>query len=137
MSRGDRERERDDRELAAAFSALRHEEGEQRPPFAEVVRRGRARSLRRASPRRPRLLWAAAAAILLAVPAVWLGLRSPGFPAGGAPAEGASSLAEWHSPTEFLLETSGREILADPAPLDHSLLDFNPAPSLQERRSPS
>ncbi|MBW8874742.1 MAG: hypothetical protein JF614_07230 [Acidobacteria bacterium] len=140
MSRGDRERERDDRELAAAFSALRREEGEQCPPFAEVVRRGRARSRRSPSPRRPRLLAAAAAAIALVVLvalAAWLGLRKPGPPAGGASAEGASSLAEWRSPTEFLLETSGREILADPARLDRSLLDFSPTPPSQERRSPS
>jgi hypothetical protein len=137
MSRNDEDRndrdDRDDRELAAAFSALRREEEEQCPPFAEVVRRGRARSLRSGSPWRPRLLWAAAA-VALAVLAVWLGLRTPEprIPAGGSP-----SLAEWRSPTDFLLETSGREILADPARLDRSLLDLSPTPTSQERRSPS
>jgi hypothetical protein len=125
---------RDDQELAAAFSALRHEEQEQFPPFAEVVRRGRARSLRSESSRRHRLQWAAAAGIVLAVLTVWLGLRtpSPRLSDGGAP-----SLAEWRSPTDFLLETSGREILADPAGLDRSLLDFNSILPSPERRSPS
>lgn len=125
-----------DRELAAAFSALRREEQESLPPFADVVRRGRARARRSAAPRRPRRLWAAAAAtvlVALAALAAWLGPRTPGQ---RSPAAEASSLAEWRSPTEFLLETPGREIL-DPAGLDQSLLDFSPTPSTQERRSPS
>jgi hypothetical protein len=125
--------DRDHRELAAAFSALRREEEEQCPPFAEVVRRGQVRSLRSGSPRRPRLLWAAAT-VAVAVLAVWLGLRrpEPRIPAAGSP-----PLAEWRAPTDFLLETSGREILADPARLDRSLLDLSPIPPSQERRSPS
>ncbi|HEX3552469.1 MAG TPA: hypothetical protein VIA62_04485 [Thermoanaerobaculia bacterium] len=129
-------RQDDDQELVAAFAALRREEREQCPPFAEVMRRDRSRSRRSESPRRPRQSWAAAAAtllVVLAVLAAWLGLRTPGarLPSGGAP-----SLAEWRSPTDFLLETPGREIL-DPAGLDRSLLDFNPTPPSQERRSPS
>ena len=132
MSRNDEDRH--DRELAAAFSALRREEQEQCPPFAEMVRRGRARSLRRGSPQRPRLVWAAAAGIVLAVLALWLGLQTPET---RIPAEGSPSLAEWRSPTDFLLETSGREILADPAHLDRSLLDLNSNLPSQERRSPS
>jgi len=127
----------DDQELAAAFSALRRAEREQCPPFAEVVRRGRARSLRSEPSRRPGLLWAAAAAIVLAGLAAWLGLRTPGPPPGGLPSGAAPSLAEWRSPTDFLLETSGREILTAPAGLDRSLLDFSPTPSSQERKSPS
>jgi hypothetical protein len=128
------EKDREDRELAAVFSALRREEREELPPFAEVVRRGRARSLRNESSRRPRLLWAATAAIVLIALAVWLIPRIPGHsvPAGAEP-----SLAEWRSPTDFLLETSGRELLADPAGLDRSLLDFSSTLPSQERRSPS
>jgi hypothetical protein len=134
MSRAHEDHEkRTDRELAAAFSALRREEQEQCPPFAAMVRRGRARSLPSGSPIRPRLLWAAAG-IFLAVLALWLGLRTP---EPRIPAAGSPSLAEWRSPTDFLLETSGREILADPARLDRSLLDLKPTPPPQERRSPS
>jgi hypothetical protein len=121
----------DDRELTAAFSALRREEQEQFPAFAEVVRRGRARSRRSASSGHPRLLWAAAAAIVLAVLAAWLGLRLQ------APAAPAPSLAEWRSPTDFLLETPGQEILAAPTGWSRSVLDLgSPLPS-SERRSPS
>jgi|GEM_PF-2151712 len=125
---------RDDRELAAAFSALRREEQEQSPPFAEVVRRARARFPRRESSLRFQLRWAVAAGLVLAVLAAWLGLRTSGPELPAAP---APSLAEWRSPTDFLLETSGREILADPARLDRSLLDFNSTLPSPERRSPS
>ena len=132
MSRMDDDR--NDHELATAFSTLRREEEEQCPPFAEVVRRGRDRSQPNGSWMiRPRLVWAAAG-IVLAVLALWLGLRrpEPRIPVAGSP-----SLAEWRSPTDFLLETSGREILADPARLDRSLLDLNFNPPSQERRSSS
>ncbi|MFY9821829.1 MAG: hypothetical protein WAM82_10635 [Thermoanaerobaculia bacterium] len=121
----------DDRELAAAFSALRREEQEQVRPFAEVVRQGRARSQRKESFHR--LRWAVAAGLLVAVLAAWLGLRTqePQAPAG------APSLAEWRSPTDFLLETSGQEILAAPAGWGRSVLDLDPVPPSSERRSPS
>jgi hypothetical protein len=128
-----RDEDRDDRELRAAFSELRREEQEHSPPFTEVVRRGRARSLRSRSPQRFHLRWAAVG-LVLAVLAAWLGLRTPG---PKVPATQAPSLAEWRSPTDFLLETSGREILADPARLDRSLLDFSSTVASQERRSPS
>jgi len=123
----------EDRELAAAFSALRREEQDQVQPFAEVVRRGRARSLGSQSSRRHRLLWADAAAVVLAGFAAWLGLHTP---RPQAPA-GSPSLAEWRSPTDFLLETSGQEILAAPAGWGRSVLDFNPHTLAPERRSPS
>ncbi len=126
--------EQNDHELATAFAALRREEEEQCPPFSEVVQRGRARSQRSRSLIRPRLLWAAAAGIVLAVLALWLGLRQP---EPRIPADGSPSLAEWRSPTDFLLETSGGEILAAPARLDRSLLDLNFNPPSQERRSSS
>jgi len=121
----------DDRELAAAFSALRREDQEQFPPFAEVIRRGRAHSRRSAPSRRLRLLWAGAAAIVVAALAAWLGLRLQ------APAVPAPSLAEWRSPTDFLLETPGKEILAAPTGWSRSVLDLSPALPSSERRSPS
>jgi hypothetical protein len=129
------EKDRDDRELAAAFSALRREEQEQVRPFVEVVQQGRERSRRSGSPQRLHLRWAIAAGLVLAMLATWLGLRTPTRPE--IPAAPAPSLAEWRSPTGFLLETSGREILADPARLDRSVLDFSSTLPSPERRSPS
>jgi hypothetical protein len=128
---------RDDGELAAAFRALRREEEEQAPPFADVVRRGRSHS-----PRAGRFLAARplglAAALALAVMGVWIGLRAR-VP---RPFVTAPSLAEWRSPTQFLLETPGREVLSAPAGWGRSVLDLRdvrivPPVSRSERRSPS
>ena len=122
----------DDRALAAAFADLRREETRQTPPFAEVVRRGQARPSRASLPVRP--LWLAAAVALAVLLGVWLG-REP------RPAAVAPSLTEWRSPTDFLLATPGRDLLAAPA-WGRSVLDLrevslaSPTPSL-ERRSPS
>jgi hypothetical protein len=123
----------DDRDLKAAFSALRGAEQEQLPPFAEVVRRGRARRDNRV-PWRPGLRWAAAVGIVVAVLAARLGLRTPGPRVLTGP---SPSLAEWRSPTAFLLETSGREVLTAPAGWDRSRIDLRGdalAPSPKERR---
>ena len=124
----------DDRDLKAAFSTLRNAEQEQLPSFAEVVRRGKARSSDQTMSRRPALRWAAAVGILVVL-AAWLGLRTPGprvLP--GA----SSSLAEWRSPTAFLLETAGREILSAPAGWNRSLIDFkSDTTSPPERKYPS
>ena len=121
-----------DRELAAAFAALRQEEGAQGPPFAEMVRRGRARTGSGASPLRLRLVAAAAAAVVLAGLAARF-VRRPPDPSLSA-AE-TRSLVEWRSPTAFLLETPGHEILAAPAGWGRSVLDLDlPSP---ERKWPS
>ncbi len=106
MSRPDQ-----DPEIAAAFSALREEEERQCPPFAEVVRRPR-RSM--ASLR----YLVAATAVAIAALAVWIVLRSV------RPPETVPSLAEWRSPTGFLLETPGREVLSAPPGLGRSVLDL-------------
>jgi len=126
----------DDRKLAAAFAELRREEEGRTPPFAGIVRRGRARPPRAGLlPARP--LWLAAA-VALAVLGVGLGVwleipaREP------RPSAALPPLAEWRSPTEFLLATPGRDLLA-PAAWGRSVLDLRdlslaPQP---ERRSPS
>jgi hypothetical protein len=123
----------DDRELAEAFARLRRDEEARTPPFAAVVRRGRARSSRgpRFLPARPLGL---AAAVLLVALGVWLGVRAR----EPRPAAAVPPLAEWRSPTDFLLATPGRDLLASPA-WDRSVLDLremSPAPQ-SERRSPS
>ncbi len=123
----------DDRELMAAFAELRREEEGRTPPFAEVVRRGRARSARPGPlPIRP-LAWAAVVAI--AVLGVWLGVRAR----EPRPSAAVPSLAEWRSPTGFLLATPGRDLLAAPAAWDRSVIDLREVSlaSHSERRSPS
>jgi hypothetical protein len=117
-----------DSKIATAFSALRQDEEDQCPPFAEVLRRARARS--RWSTVRRRALVAATAMVGIAiiVLAGWIGLRRE------RPLEAIPSIVEWQSPTGFLLETPGREVLAAPAGLGRSVLDLA---SPTERRSPS
>jgi len=120
-----------DSDLAAAFRSLRRDEEEQCPPFAAVLAETQ-RSSRRTVSLRPAL--AAAAGIGLIVLAVWIGLQRE---APRAREESQPSLAEWRSPTDFLLVTPGRELLASPAGLGHSILDVRPATAYEERRSPS
>jgi len=121
-----------DRDLKTAFSTLRNAEQEQLPSFTEVVRRARSSDTR--MPQRPALRWAAAVGVLVVL-AAWLGLRTSGprvLP-GTSP-----SLAEWRSPTAFLLQTSGRELLSAPAGWNRSLIDFkSDTTSLPERKYPS
>ncbi|HEY2292680.1 MAG TPA: hypothetical protein VGM86_18420 [Thermoanaerobaculia bacterium] len=126
----------DDRALAAAFADLRREEERRTPPFDEVVRRGRTRPARATGLLGARPLWLAAAFALAAL-GVWLGVRTrePRPPA-------VPPLAEWHSPTDFLLATPGRDLLAVPEAWDRSVLDLREVPlisqpSQPERRSPS
>jgi hypothetical protein len=121
----------DDRELAAAFAELRREEEARTRPFDEVVRRARSARGIRLLPARP--LWLAAA-VALAVLSVWLWapVREP------RPSAALPPLAEWRSPTEFLLATPGRDLLAAPAAWDRSVLDLREVPftSPPERRPP-
>ena len=119
----------DDHALASAFAELRREEETRTPPFEEMVRRGRTQPARATGRLGTRPLWLAAA-VALAVLGIWLGLRSR-HPA-------APSLAEWRSPTDFLLATPGRDLLVAPA-WDRSVLDLREVPltSQPERRSPS
>jgi hypothetical protein len=114
-----------DPELASRFAALRRDEEEQCPPFDEFRRRTRARS---AMHHRPLFAATAVVGLAILVFAVWIGLRTD------RPAEPIPSIAEWRSPTGFLLETPGREVLSAPAGLGRSVLDFS---SLNKGRSPS
>ena len=117
-------RQDDDRDLAAAFSALRREEERRCPAFSEIRRRAPMRSQR--TEHRRSLVAAAAMGIVLAFLAAWIGLRPPRGP--------VPSIAEWRSPTGFLLATPGREILAAPSGLHRSVLDVA---SSNKGRSPS
>lgn len=84
--------------LRDRFAALRREDERQAPEFASLWP-GRA-----CAPRgKTRWLIAAACALIVAVSVLWI--RS----AWRKPAD--VSLAEWKAPTDFLLETPGREML--------------------------
>jgi len=91
----------DDRELRRRFAALRREEVEAAPPFRRVW--AAARAGRRPRPS-GRFALAAVALGLLAL--LW-------FRPGPAPeSRTSSSVAQWKSPTDFLLATPGREMLS-------------------------
>ena len=93
----------EDRELRRWFAAQRREELEAAPPFRRVWAAARAR--RRP---RPRVRFAAAAVALAILGLLWLRPDR-----GPAPESGTSpSIAQWRSPTDFLLATPGRELLS-------------------------
>ncbi|HEV8580494.1 MAG TPA: hypothetical protein VGX68_15615 [Thermoanaerobaculia bacterium] len=117
-----------DSRIAAAFSALRQDEEEQCPTFASVLARARMQSRRRVASHRPLLAVATGTAIAIAVLAAWISLRVE------QPPEPRPSIVEWRSPTGFLLETPGREVLTGPEGLGRSVLDLA---TPTERRSSS
>ena len=95
----------DDRDLRARFAALRQEDEARRPDFS--VFWGPAG--------RPRPRWggrlAAVAVVLVTMMTAILFLRSPRRePAPHVP-KPVTSIIEWKAPTDFLLETPGRELL--------------------------
>lgn len=99
--------EDDDRDLRERFGALRAEDERATPDFVRLSRR------RASSPRRRALLWAAVAAaalltiVLFRPRSDWLSQKSR---------DEGPSIATWRSPTGFLLETPGRQLLqASPA----------------------
>lgn len=94
----------DDTGLRDRFAALRREDAARTPGFTEVVRR------QGPAPRpAPRALAVAASLAMagLLVAGIWGSRHRP--PPGTAAA--APWLADWQSPTDFLLDTPGRELL--------------------------
>lgn len=95
----------DDADLERRFRALRREDLENVPPFQRVWKA--AREGRR--PRRHVAAWATAlAAVVLILAVLWLPRASIETPARDA----AIPIVEWRSPTDFLLDTPGRALLA-------------------------
>jgi hypothetical protein len=95
----------DDRDLRDRFAALRREEEARAPAFAALATSRRQH--RRLS---PGMFIAAAAcvaailaAVLWAMPLLWKPQHEPGTH--------VASITEWKPPTDFLLETPGRELL--------------------------
>ena len=92
----------DDRDLRRWFGAQRREELGAAPPFGRMWAAARR-------PRRPRRrVGFAVAAAALALAGLWLRTdRRPATESLSAP-----SVAQWRSPTEFLLDTPGRDLLS-------------------------
>ncbi len=93
-----------DLDLRARFARLRQEERAAAPAF-RPPRLGGER-LRAAPAVRWRLAGALAAGLILALVGGWV-VRRGLAPVGGAP---QPALAAWRSPTDFLLDTSNREL---------------------------
>lgn len=91
----------DDGDLRRAFADLRRADAETAPGYERV--RGRADVATRRRPRAGALLVAAS---LAAAVIGGLAVRRP-----PAPPPPAVSVEDWTAPTDFLLETPGREIL--------------------------
>jgi hypothetical protein len=87
--------------LRPRFAALRREEDQQAPEFARLWQA-------RAGARRRHAHWFAATACALIALLVFLWIRS----AQRRPDDKTvASITEWKAPTDFLLETPGRELL--------------------------
>jgi hypothetical protein len=116
----------DDKALREAFAEARRVDAAETPAFARVWETA------------PVFRLALAGLGALALAAVLL--RRPTAPSVEPP--GAPSIIEWRSPTGFLLQTPGREVLGTPA-LGGSLPDYSRVPGLEgiagsseRRRSP-
>jgi hypothetical protein len=116
----------DDSVIRQRFADLREEESARVPEFEQVLRRrrpGRYTGLRAI----------AAGAFLVLVAATVIGLLVPHGRAMRAPDAAAPSLAQWRAPTDFLLDTPGRELLQAIPHIGESLSgDFT---ALPERKS--
>jgi hypothetical protein len=122
-----------DRDLRLRFDHLRAEDRRQLVPFALVWARSAACRERAGSRwRRPSLVVAAALALTVLV------LSFPGgprrTPVAEPPLGARQALETWRAPTDFLLETPGRELLAEVPRLGGLL--FEPSPEPERSTSP-
>jgi hypothetical protein len=93
----------DDPDIRKRFAALRDEDRSRAPAFEEVLRRG---------PRQPHISPALAAAACLVVGAAIVAvLHTAHEPTASTPGGAVATLALWRAPTDFLLDTPGRELL--------------------------
>jgi len=101
-----------DRELLALFEAERRDDESAAPRLDALLARPKVRRAQAGGMLRQLDVAAALAAILAAAVLV---LRSGARPPAGAPSPAAANepaqLADWKSPTAFLLETPGSELL--------------------------
>jgi hypothetical protein len=118
----------DDLEIRKRFVALRDEDRARTPGFEEVLRRARPKpyvGLRVLAP---------AACLVVAAAIVTVFHTSPDLTAS-APGVADPSLAHWRAPTDFLLDTPGRELLyAVPRIGEADALDVFPNPHSSPQR---
>jgi hypothetical protein len=103
-------------ELGRLFSELRRADEASAPPFRRLLERARAA---RGAPSRPRLLPFAALSVVIAAAALAVVLyRRPALQT--ASRERPVAVSQWRSPTDWLLQTPGSELLSElpelPAP---------------------
>ena len=98
----------DDRNLRERFARQRSEEARDVPDFARAWAAAQQRGRR--PPRRGRLVLLTAGAAAAAVAMVLLWHPSP--PPLPPSASTSPSLEQWRAPTDFLLQTPGRELLS-------------------------
>jgi hypothetical protein len=120
-----------DQDLRDRFSELRKEEEAQAPEFARLLK-ARAEQVRRWSP-----AYVAATALSLAITiaaALWL-VHGPWRTRQGMQAP-VASITAWKSPTDFLLETPGSEMLRNMPELGVSRVEaMPPAPGNKNRQA--
>lgn len=99
----------EDRDLASLFEELRRADEASAPPFKNVLER-RGVGLRKPARVAPLRFAALAVLLVAAALAVVLTRRPPGETAGPEP---PVTVAQWKSPTDWLLRTPGSELLSE------------------------
>lgn len=116
---------KDDREqetIKAWFRDLRSSEARSIPPFAEVWEAAAGHALRpRSRAVLSRLAVAVAMLVLLAAPAIWWRNRHAEAKRSQV---AAVPIANWKSPTAFLIDTPGREMLRTTPRIGYGSLDM-------------
>ena len=121
-----------DTELRRLFRELARTDETSAPSFRELRARARTSDL---GGRRNRSVRLVAALALVGALAVALSLLFP--PRGARPGEvvtGSLSLSSWSAPTDFLLETPGRELLDSAPRIGVGLLEIPTAESSKETK---
>ena len=97
----------EDPDLREIFAGLRREDERAAPPFQRLWRA----AVRRDAMAPVRTRWILATAGIAGIAAVVL-MLSRGTPPVNVPDESTVSLSSWRAPTDFLLQTPGRDLLA-------------------------
>ena len=119
-----------DRELARLFREVRRADEASAPGFRQILARGHTR---RGSARRPRLL-AAAAVALIAI--VLIGVRLSRRPPVAEGPERAIALGDWRAATDVLLRTPGAELFESAPVLPGPVPDYSSIAGVSKRRDP-